>query len=238
VPGCARSTTAITRGLKALLFAGCGFAAAPAGAALIVLTDGATIKVASYESRGDQVLLQLPSGGSITLSIERIDRAVPDEVESDATPPPPPPPSFNLRFVEGHTPPETPFGGPIFEVSRRHGLNPELVAAVAKVESRFRPKAISKAGARGLLQVMPSTGLRLGFRPADLFDPQKNLDAGAKYLRELADRFGDDLSLVLAAYNAGEGAVDRFGGVPPYHETYLYLERVYSVLGLSFRSGT
>ncbi len=238
MPDCGRSTTAIIRGLSALLVAGSCLAADAARADLIVLTDGGTIKVTGYESRGDQVILQLPTGGSITLSIERIDRAIPDEIESDATPPPPPPPSFNLRFVEGHTPPETPYGGPIFEVARRHGLNPELVAAVAEVESRFQPRAISKAGARGLLQVMPATGERLGFRPAELLDPQKNLDAGASYLRQLADRFGDDLALVLAAYNAGEGAVDRFGGIPPYRETYLYLERVYGVLGLSFRSGT
>ena len=238
MPACVRFTTVTTRALSCLVALGSWLAATPARAALIVLTDGGTIKVTSYESHGDQVVLHLPTGGSVTLSIERIDRAIADEVETDAEPPPPPPPSFNLRFVEGHTPPETPYGGPIFEVSRRNGLNPSLVAAVAEVESRFQARAISKAGARGLLQVMPSTGARLGLRPAELFDPQKNLEAGARYLRELADRFGDDLSLVLAAYNAGEGAVDRFGGVPPYHETYLYLERVYGVLGLTLRSGT
>jgi soluble lytic murein transglycosylase-like protein len=80
---------------------------------------------------------------------------------------------------------------------------------------------------------MPATGRRLGLHPAELFEPEKNLDAGARYLRELADRFQDDLSLVLAAYNAGEGAVERFGGVPPYRETLGYLSRIYALLGIS-----
>lgn len=214
--------------------------AAAARADLVVLTDGGTIKVSSYAVAGDLLQLELAAGGRMTLSIERVDRVIPDEIlaQQPDLEPPPPPSEFTLRFADGHPQPDTPYGGSIWESARRHGLNPSLVAAVAHVESRFDPRAVSRRGARGLMQVMPATGKRLGLRPADLFDPEKNLDAGARYLRQLADRFGDDLSLVLAAYNAGEGAVDRWGGVPPYRETITYLSRVYARLGLSNRSGT
>jgi soluble lytic murein transglycosylase-like protein len=170
----------------------------------------------------------------MTLSIERVDRAIADEVlKAEETLPLPTPAGFSLRFVEGLDQPDTPYGGSIYEAARRHGLNPRLLAAVAEAESAFDARAVSHRGARGLLQLMPATGRRLGLMPTELFEPEKNLDAGARYLRELADRFEDDLSLVLAAYNAGEGAVARFGGVPPYRETLGYLARIYALLGLS-----
>jgi len=214
-------------------------ATAPVAADLIVLTDGATIKVSSYEVVGDEVVLELAAGGRMTLSIERIDRAIADEVlaAEEAARNAPPPPAFSIRFREGLDQPTTPYGGRIYDAARRHGLNPQLLAAVAEVESKFDAHAVSHRGARGLMQLMPSTGRRLGLRPAELFEPEKNLDAGARYLRELADRYQDDLALVLAAYNAGEGAVARFGGVPPYRETRGYLRRIYDVLGLASEGG-
>jgi soluble lytic murein transglycosylase-like protein len=245
VSGCAGSTTSTTPAPEAArrALAACALAllaATPAAADLVVLVDGGTLKVSGYRVEGDLVLLELAAGGQLTLSIERIDRVVPDEVlaREPESAPAPPPAEFVLRFVEGHSQPDTPYGGSIWESARRHGLNPSLVAAVARVESRFDPRAVSQRGARGLMQLMPATGRRLGLRPAELFDPEKNLDAGARYLRELADRFGDDLSLVLAAYNAGEHAVLRWGGVPPYRETVAYLSRIYAALGLADRDGT
>jgi soluble lytic murein transglycosylase-like protein len=164
-----------------------------------------------------------------------VDRAIADEVVAaeEIARTQLAPSAFSVRYVEGHDQPDTPYGGAIWEAARRHGLNPSLLAAVAQAESAFDARAVSHRGARGLLQLMPATGRRLGLHPAELFEPEKNLDAGARYLRELADRFQDDLSLVLAAYNAGEGAVERFGGVPPYRETLGYLSRIYALLGIS-----
>jgi len=204
-----------------------------------VLTDGAVLKVDRYEVQGDLVLLDLAAGGRLTLSIERIDRAVPDEIveTQPESLPTPPRDRFSLRFEEGSGQPDTPYGGPIWETARRWGVNPSLVAAVAQVESRFNARAVSSRGARGLMQLMPATGRRMGLQPGELFDPEKNLNAGTRYLRQLADRFQDDLSLVLAAYNAGEAAVVAYGGVPPFRETLAYLRRVYSVLGLADDDG-
>ncbi|MEM8930352.1 MAG: lytic transglycosylase domain-containing protein, partial [Acidobacteriota bacterium] len=87
-------------------------------------------------------------------------------------------------------------------------------------------------------QLMPATAERFGVAPDETFDPAKNLDAGCRYLRWLADRFDDDLPRVLAAYNAGEGTVDRYGGVPPYRETRGYLRRIFRQLGLDPPAGT
>ncbi len=210
-----------------------------ARADLVILTDGAHLKVASYEVQGDFVRLELADGGRMRLSIERIDRVMADEVierEAERDRPVPPPPAFSLRFVDGQERPDTPYGDPIYESARRHGLNPILVAAVVEAESRFNAHAVSKKGARGLMQLMPATGRRLGLGPAELYEPEKNLDAGSRYLRQLLDRFGE-LDLVLAAYNAGEGAVERHGGVPPYRETIDYVRKVSVALGLVVSGG-
>ncbi len=121
---------------------------------------------------------------------------------------------------------------PLIEASaRRHRLDPRLVTAVAAAESAFDPQALSPKGARGLMQVMPATARRFGVDPADLFQPLPNLEAGSRYLRWLSERYPGQLPLVLAAYNAGEQAVDRYGGVPPYPETRAYLRRIYRHLG-------
>jgi hypothetical protein len=212
-----------------------------ARADLIVLTDGAVIKVASYEAMGDAIELTLPEGGKLTMSIERVDRAIADEVverEKRSGDAPEKPTDFTLAFSQGHALPDTPYSDDIYAAAKDNDLNPSLLAAVAFEESRFDPRAVSRKGARGLLQVMPATGKRLGVDPGDLFDPDTNLQVGARYLRELVDRFGGDLALALAAYNAGEGTVERFGGVPPYRETLDYLQRIYSRLGLGPYPGT
>jgi soluble lytic murein transglycosylase-like protein len=104
------------------------------------------------------------------------------------------------------------------------GVDPALVAAVARAESGFRADAGSPAGAQGLMQLMPSTAAGLGV--TDVHDPAQSLNGGARYLRQQLDRFGGDVRLALAAYNAGPGAVTRYGGVPPYEETQTYVTRV------------
>ncbi len=109
--------------------------------------------------------------------------------------------------------------------STKHNLDPALIAAVIQVESGFSEEALSPKGAKGLMQVMPETGLELG--ATDLFDPMTNVDAGSRYLRQQLDRFGS-IELALAAYNAGPGAVIKYGGIPPYKETQEFVKKVLS----------
>ena len=121
---------------------------------------------------------------------------------------------------------EIPFGSIIYQEAKKNDLPPELVAAVVHTESKFNPTARSHAGAVGLMQIVPKTGRWLGAR--DLTSPTQNIQAGAKYLRYLTDRFHGDSTKAIAAYNAGEGNVRRFGGVPPFKETRNYVQRVAS----------
>ncbi len=111
------------------------------------------------------------------------------------------------------------------DVSRTYGLESALLHAVISVESRYNPRAVSSKGATGLMQLMPQTAKRYGV--ADAFDPAQNLDGGAHYLRDLLRRFNNNISLALAAYNAGEHAVAKHGNrIPPYRETLDYVPRV------------
>ncbi|HUP46411.1 MAG TPA: lytic transglycosylase domain-containing protein [Thermoanaerobaculia bacterium] len=113
----------------------------------------------------------------------------------------------------------------IFEdAGRLYSLDPLLLAAVARQESRFQTRAVSPAGARGVMQLMPRTAASLGV--TDSFDPRQNILGGAKYLRMLLDQFRGDVSLSLAAYNAGPGAVRKHGGIPPYRETKAYVAAI------------
>jgi hypothetical protein len=118
---------------------------------------------------------------------------------------------------------QIPYGSIIYREARRNQLPPELVAAVVHTESDFRPRLVSNKQAHGLMQLIPETGRLMGAN--DLFDPDENVRAGARYLRYLMDRFGDQ-TIALAAYNAGEGNVERFGGIPPFPETINYVKRV------------
>jgi hypothetical protein len=220
-----------------LLLAAALAGAGSAGADLVVLVDGGVLKVDRFTVRGDRAELDFPGGGSLTLELARVERVVDDEIDPAAEPSHDPlaeaAPEFPVHFAESDRPPGTPWSGAIFAAARRHGLNPRLVAAVVRAESDFDPSAVSNKGARGLMQLMPATGRRFGLSSRELFDPIKNLDAGARYLAWLADRFDDDLARILAGYHAGEGAVERFDGIPPYRDTRRYVRSVYSLLGLS-----
>ena len=121
---------------------------------------------------------------------------------------------------------EVPFGQIIYHEAKKNDLPPELVAAVAHTESKFVPTARSHRGAVGVMQLVPRTGRWLG--AGNLADPAQNIMAGAKYLKYLSDRFDGDNQKAVAAYNAGEGNVRRFGGVPPFKETRNYVQRVSS----------
>jgi soluble lytic murein transglycosylase-like protein len=110
------------------------------------------------------------------------------------------------------------------QTARKYGLDPALLFGVIESESGFNPRAVSSAGAKGLMQLMDGTAR--GYGVADPYSPQQNVDAGARFLRDLLRRYDGSTSLALAAYNAGPGAVDRYGGVPPYQETRTYVARV------------
>jgi soluble lytic murein transglycosylase-like protein len=120
----------------------------------------------------------------------------------------------------------TPYAAEITAAAKRNGVDPALLAGLVKQESGFNPDAGSPAGAQGLTQLMPATAASLGV--SDVHDPAQALEGGAKYLRQQLDRFGGDVARALAAYNAGPGAVERFGGVPPYAETQNYVRKVQS----------
>jgi soluble lytic murein transglycosylase-like protein len=119
---------------------------------------------------------------------------------------------------------QVPFGSIIYNEAKKNNLRPELVAAVIQQESRFKPTARSHAGAQGLMQIVPKTGRWMGAR--NLMNPVENITAGTKYLKYLNERFDGNETKVIAAYNAGEGNVRRFNGVPPFKETKKYLTKV------------
>jgi soluble lytic murein transglycosylase-like protein len=135
-------------------------------------------------------------------------------------------PSAGLMSATGASelPADVPYGAEITAAAKKYGIDPALLAGLVKQESGFNPTAGSPAGARGLTQLMPGTAAGLGV--TNVLDPVQSLDGGAKYLRQQLDAFGGDVARALAAYNAGPGAVQRYGGVPPYAETQNYVRAV------------
>jgi len=125
----------------------------------------------------------------------------------------------------------TPYAAEISAAAARNGVDPNILTGLIRAESNFDPNAGSPAGAQGLTQLMPATAAGLGV--ANPLDPVQSIEGGARYLRQQLDRFGGDVTKALAAYNAGPGAVERFGGVPPYEETQNYVRRV-----LGYAQGT
>jgi hypothetical protein len=185
--------------------------AEPVNADIAVLANGQTLKVSSWRFDGDEVTMVLDGGGELTTPGAHLLAFVPDEVEKETGAPTAEVIALDLPALIGAS-------------AKRYGLDPKLVRAVVSVESAFQPTAVSRKGARGLMQLMPTTAAALGVR--DAFDPAANLDAGSRYLAELIQSYGGDLKRALAAYNAGSGAVSRYGGVPPYRETRDYVDKV------------
>jgi hypothetical protein len=201
----------------AVLAAALCLAPLPAAADIVHFTSGHSLSVESHRIEGDRLVLALRAGGEIVCSRSLVERISPDEVPHAE---PAPLPVATLGSAG------PPLDGIIREAAARNRLDPRLLMAVIRVESNFQPRARSPKGAMGLMQLMPATARQ--YEVADAYDAHSNVDAGARHLRSLLDRF--DLSLALAAYNAGEAAVRRFGGIPPYRETQDYVRRILSLL--------
>jgi len=203
-------------------------AVAPARAELVFFQSGRAMSVRAIRSNGDELVLQLRSGGEIHCDKSLITKVEPDEVEYpedvlEALP-------FAKAIVrEPDAVIPEPYRELITAAAARHGVDPRVVSALIQVESAYHSRAVSPKGARGLMQLMPATGKQYG--ALDLFDPKVNLDAGIQHLKKLLSRY--DLPLALAAYNAGEAAVTRFGGVPPFRETQNYVTRILRLLNRS-----
>jgi hypothetical protein len=120
----------------------------------------------------------------------------------------------------------------IFRAGEKAGVDPRFIHAVIKQESRYNPKAVSYVGAQGLMQMMPATAKRFGLK--DPFDPKANVEAGTKYLKWLLKRFDGNVSFALAGYNAGEGSVDKYKGVPPFNETQNYVKKIVATYGKTY----
>lgn len=185
-----------------------------ASAEIVFFKSGRAMSVKSHREVAGRMLLVVAGGGEIVCDPSLIDRISPDEM------PPLPEPGDEAAAEAGQVPAD--YAKIIDAAAARHGVNPKLVRAVIQVESAYRPAARSRKGAIGLMQLMPETARR--FSVANPYDPGANIEGGIKYLKFLLDRF--DLSLALAAYNAGEKAVERFGGIPPYSETRNYVNAV------------
>ena len=203
-------------------------AAAPARAELVFFQSGRAMSVRAIRSDGDQLVLQLRSGGDIHCDKSLIVKVQPDEVEYPEDVLQALPFARTIVFFE---PPAIPdqYRDLVTQTAARHGVDARVVNALIQVESAYHSRAVSPKGARGLMQLMPATGRQYG--ALDLFDPKVNLEAGIQHLKRLLARY--DLPIALAAYNACEAAVDRFGGIPPFRETQDYVTRILRLLNRS-----
>ncbi len=202
--------------------------ALPARAELVHFASGMTLSVKSHSVAGDTVVMTLRGGGEMTCEARLIARIVPDEVpyqEPDAGPAAAP----AAEAPRLPLPADPRYDHIIQAQAAKHGVDPELVRAVIQVESGYQARARSQKGAVGLMQLMPATARQYGVR--NLYDPAANIGAGVRHLKSLLGRL--PLDLALAAYNAGEGAVERFQGIPPYRETEQYVARILALVGRS-----
>jgi hypothetical protein len=193
---------------------------APARAELAYFATGRTLSIKSHRVDGNTLVLTLRSGGEVTCDASAIARFAPDEV-------PYPEPEPIVAAVAAPPAAAVPYGELIDKFSTEHGVDAKLVRAVIQVESAYRNTARSRKGAMGLMQLMPDTARQYGVK--DPYDPASNIEGGVKYLKALLQRLPRDLA--LAAYNAGEAAVQRAKGIPPYPETRNYVSQIIQLLG-------
>lgn len=208
-------------------------AANAASASIAIFADGRSMKIDAYAVEEEVVHLTLQGGGKLTLPLLRIDRIVDDEIvtpevvaevkkiveEGGVFP------RRSWRFSEESMPLwQSKYNDIIVRAARHHDVDAALVSAVIKAESDYNPKIVSNKGARGLMQLMPATAKRFGVNNS--FDPEQNIYAGTKYLRWLLNKFEDNADLAVAGYNAGEGNIKKYNGVPPFRETVNYINRI------------
>lgn len=215
------------------LFAVLTFAvASTASASIAIFTDGRTMKIGAYEVEDDVIHLTLNGGGRMSLPMARIDRIVDDEIVTPEVVE-----EVRKMAVDGVFPHRSwkfdPTSRPLFgskyddtivAAARHHNVDAALVSAVIKAESDYNPRVVSHKGARGLMQLMPATAKRFGV--TNSFDPVENIYGGTKYLRWLLKKFEGNADHAVAAYNAGEGNVWKYNGVPPFRETVNYVNRI------------
>jgi soluble lytic murein transglycosylase-like protein len=200
---------------------------ASASAEIVFLSSGRTLSVRAHKVDGDLITLTLRSGGQVTCNKDLIEKIEADEVPYPE--PAPEPAQAPVQAGPGRSLlADTPYGDIIASLSEAHGVNPMLVRALIQVESGYRPRARSSKGAMGLMQLMPAIAREYNVR--NPFEPKANIEGGIRHLKSLIDRFG--YKTALAAYNAGEGAVAKFKGIPPYRETRNYVSRILSLAGL------
>ena len=174
----------------------------------VVLRSGQRLRVTGYQLLGDKYRLQM-AGGVVEIAAEDVVAIEPED-------------SFAPLPAKAIVKP--PYRELVEAAAARYNVDADLITSVIAVESNFDPKALSRKNARGLMQLLPETAARLGVQ--DIYDPQENIDAGTRYLRELLEKYNNDLTLALAAYNAGTDRVEQYGRVPPFTETLSYVRRV------------
>ena len=174
----------------------------------VVLRSGQRLRVTGYQLLGDKYRLQM-AGGVVEIAAEDV---VAIEPEDSFTPVP-------AKAIV-----KPPYRELVEAAAARYNVDADLITSVIAGESNFDPKAWSRKNARGLMQLLPETAARLGVQ--DIYDPQENIDAGTRYLRELLEKYNNNLTLALAAYNAGPDRVEEYGRVPPFTETLSYVRRV------------
>lgn len=196
----------------------------PAVAEIVFFSTGRTLSIKEHHAdavQDDKLVLTLRTGGEIVCDPSIIDRIAPDEV------PYPEPEAVQTLVAAQVTAAPVKYGEIIDKVSAEQNVPPQLVRALIQVESAYHERARSSKGAMGLMQLMPATARQYGV--ADPYDPVANIEAGIKHLKSLLQRL--PVALALAAYNAGEAAVQRFNGIPPYRETQDYVTRILRLAG-------
>ncbi|MGE5246358.1 MAG: lytic transglycosylase domain-containing protein [Betaproteobacteria bacterium] len=201
--------------------------AVPARAELVFFANGRSLSVKGHRFDGDSLVLVLRSGGEIVCERSIITRIAPDEV-----PYPEPQPAAAAAPPAAPLLPPPEYARIVTRVAREEGVDARLVNALIQVESGYQPRARSPKGAMGLMQLMPETAQQ--YAVTNPYEPAQNITAGIRHLKTLLGRF-PTVALALAAYNAGESAVVRYGGIPPYGETRSYVARILKLFGAGGR---
>ncbi len=187
------------------------------------LRNGFSIRHDRHEVIGDKTRLYIGQGFVEVPTAEIVDFE-PDDTPETPMPPPASRPESRSDVVEGPVVPAKSIQDHVSDASKTTGIDPDFINSVIHHESGFNPNAVSKKGARGLMQLMPDTAGKLGV--SNSFDPAQNVQGGAAYLRQLLELYHGDAVKALAAYNAGPQRVEQYKGVPPYHETQAYIARI------------